>query len=227
MAAYGIYSSVRQGQKKKEADKLAKASIDNRPDYEVSPYAKAQLADSQARLNSVSPGLMAAYQQAQLGAANQMENAQRNASSGAQALAIGAGAQSEAQSILPQLAAQQDAYQQQNRQLYYGALNNMDQQHNQQFDSRLGKYSDLTNFYLGQVGAASANQSQAMGLAASGLASAASGMQGQGMGVQPGAVNMQQVPMNANAGFVNNAWSTPMAYNNRQYNPLYSSYLGY
>lgn len=252
--AAGLYNSAQQKRKQDEADKLARASIANRPEYQVSDASKNYLADTQGRLDATSPGVIAAQRQIQQGAANQMGFAERNASSGAQALAVGAGAQSLAQSAYPQLAQQQDNYAQQNRGQYYQALQGMDEQNQRQFESRTNKYSDLTNFYLGQVGAANANRGQSLSLAATGLASFASAFGGNGtnpnqstfgsylrkaprslesMGTVQPDFRVQTPPMNYGNDLANAQLTAPQQQNSfnpgwsYQDNPLLSSYSGY
>lgn len=142
-----------------------------------------QLADARSKVGAINPALTQAYQQAQLSQANQSAFAQRNASSGAQALSAAADAASNTQSILPTLAGQQTAYDQQNRGMLVQALgastedSRIKQQVAQEQNMAAQQYA------LGRVGAAQQDKSQALGLGIQAVSTAA-GIYGAGQQIR-------------------------------------------
>lgn len=150
-----------------ELEKSRKAQVA----LETPQAVKDQLADAQSKNGATNPALIGAYQQALQAQANQQSFAQRNASSGAQALSAASEAQSNTQSMLPQLAMMQTDYNQQNRGAYVDALRASTE------DSRL-KTADAAErnqasqqFALGQLGAANQNRAQAIGAGVAALGS--------------------------------------------------------
>jgi multidrug efflux pump subunit AcrA (membrane-fusion protein) len=137
-----------------------------------------------------------AYQQAQQGMAGQMANAQRNASSGAQALAAGAGAQAQLQSIAPQLAAQQAAYSQQQQANLNQARGLMTEEQRTKFSDMLSANQARQNFGLGLAQSGSAMKSQGLGaIAQGGLSLATAGINAQSAGkTLPQGVEMSSIP---------------------------------
>lgn len=173
----GLYQTISGSKQQKQGQKSFEAAMAARPQYQISDTVKQQLAEAQARYNAQNPAIAMAYQQAQQGMAGQMANAQRNASSGAQALAAGAGAQAQLQSIVPQLAAQQAAYSQQQYANLNQAQNLMSQEEKNRFADMLATNQAKQNFGLGLAQAGSAMKGQGMGaLVQGGLGLAAAGL---------------------------------------------------
>lgn len=172
-AGIGLIQSLSAGQKQKEEEARLKQAIANKPTFKPSEYIKNMVADARARQNAESPAVRQAYEQVRQQAADTAAQAQRNATSGAQALGAGAIAQQQMQSVTPQLAAQQEAYHQANLNRADQAAQAMANQQAMQYQSEADKHNDLVNMYLGKVGAY--NQNKAMGLSAAiqgGLAAA-------------------------------------------------------
>lgn len=164
----GLYQTLSGASQQKRGQKAFEDAMAARPQYQISDTVKQQLAEAQARYNSQNPAIAMAYQQAQQGMAGQMANAQRNAGSGAQALAAGAGAQAQLQSITPQLAAQQAAYQQQQQANLNQAQGLMSQEEKTRFADLLAANQAKQNFGLGLAQAGSAMKSQGLGAIAQG-----------------------------------------------------------
>lgn len=176
----GLYQTISGAKQQKQGQKAFEEAMAARPQYQISDTVKKQLAEAQARYNAQNPAIAMAYQQAQQGMANQMANAQRNASSGAQALAAGAGAQAQLQSIIPQLAQQQAAYNQQQYANLNVAQNAMGEEEMNQFRDQLAANQARQNFGLGLAQAGSAMKGQGLGaLAQGGLGLAAAGLMGK------------------------------------------------
>ena len=159
----GLYQTISGSKQQKSGQKAFEQAMAARPQYEISDTVKQQLAEAQSRYNAQNPAIAMAYQQAQQGMAGQMANAQRNASSGAQALAAGAGAQAQLQSIAPQLSAQQTAYNQQQYANLNQAQGLMSQEEKARFSDMLAANQAKQNFGLGLAQAGSAMKSQGLG----------------------------------------------------------------
>jgi hypothetical protein len=179
----GLYQTISGSKQQKSGQKAFEQAMAARPQYQISDTVKQQLAEAQARYNAQNPAIAMAYQQAQQGMAGQMANAQRNAGSGAQALAAGAGAQAQLQSITPQLAAQQAAYQQQQYANLNQAQGLMSQEEKTRFSDMLAANQAKQNFGLGLAQAGSAMKSQGLGaMVQGGLGLATAGLNAQGVG---------------------------------------------
>ena len=172
-AGIGAYQAINSSQKKKKADEEVKRNMANRPMQTTPESLKKQVQLAQSRLNATNPALLAAYQQAQQQQANSNSFAQRNATSGAQALNAASQSQAQTQALLPQLSQAQTQFQQQNLANYNQSLGLLTDDARLRTEDAQAANSDLTNFNLGQVGAASQGISSGIGLAAGGLASAA------------------------------------------------------
>jgi hypothetical protein len=193
----GLYQTISGSKQQKSGQKAFEQAMAARPQYEISDTVKQQLAEAQARYNAQNPAIAMAYQQAQQGMAGQMANAQRNASSGAQALAAGAGASAQLQSIAPQLAAQQAAFQQQQQANLNQARGLMSQEEKTKFSDMLATNQARQNFGLGLAQAGSAMKSQGMGaLAQGGLGLATAGLMGRFGGTKtlPEGIDMTSAP---------------------------------
>lgn len=173
----GLYQTISGSKQQKRGQQAFEQAMAARPQYEISDTVKQQLAEAQSRYNAQNPAIAMAYQQAQQGMAGQMANAQRNASSGAQALAAGAGAQAQLQSIVPQLAAQQAAYSQQQQANLNQARGLMTEEQRTKFADMLAANQARQNFGLGLAQAGSAMKSQGLGaIAQGGLGLATAGL---------------------------------------------------
>ena len=206
----GLYQTISGSQQQKRGQQAFEQAMAARPQYQISDTVKQQLAEAQSRYNAQNPAIAMAYQQAQQGMAGQMANAQRNASSGAQALAAGAGAQAQLQSIVPQLAAQQAAYQQQQQANLNQARALMGEEEMNQFKDQLAANQARQNFGLGLAQAGSAMKSQGLGaIAQGGLGLATAGLSASPKTTQAGQV--AQAP----------SVSHPEEYyNNQMFNPV-------
>jgi hypothetical protein len=182
----GLYQTISGSKQQKSGQKAFEQAMAARPQYEISDTVKQQLAEAQARYNAQNPAIAMAYQQAQQGMAGQMANAQRNAASGAQALATGAGAQAQLQSIVPQLAQQQAAFQQQQYANLNQAQGLMSQEEKTRFSDMLAANQAKQNFGLGLAQAGSAMKSQGLGaIAQGGMNLATAGLNAKFGGANP------------------------------------------
>ena len=173
----GLYQTISGAKQQKQGQKAFEQAMSARPQYQISDTVKQQLAEAQSRYNAQNPAIAMAYQQAQQGMAGQMANAQRNAGSGAQALAAGAGAQAQLQSIVPQLAQQQAAFQQQQYANLNQAQGLMSQEEKTRFADLLAANQAKQNFGLGLAQSGSAMKSQGLGaIAQGGLSVATAGL---------------------------------------------------
>jgi hypothetical protein len=206
----GLYQTISGSQQQKKGQKDFEQAMAERPRYEISDTVKQQLAEAQARYNAQNPAIAMAYKQAQQGMANQIANAQRNAASGSQALAVGAGAEAQLQSIIPQLAAQQTAYNQQQYANLNQAQGLMSQEEKTRFSDMLAANQARQNFGLGLAQAGSAMKSQGLGaIAQGGLGLATAGLNGQFGGNK---TNTSQVATVANPSeYYNNPMINPAA----------------
>jgi hypothetical protein len=207
----GLYQTISGSKQQKQGQKAFEQAMAARPQYEISDTVKQQLAEAQARYNAQNPAIAMAYQQAQQGMAGQMANAQRNAGSGAQALAAGAGAQAQLQSIAPQLAAQQAAYNQQQYANLNQAQNAMGEEEMNQFRDQLAANQARQNFGLGLAQAGSAMKSQGLGaMVQGGLGLATAGLMGK-FGGTKNTTNTQTPTVSNPEEYYNNPMINPAA----------------
>lgn len=198
----GLISGAKaSSDRKREAARAEKLLASQKP-YQTSQYAYDMANDARGRLNAIDPAVLAAQGQLDQSVSNQSAYAQRNAASGAQALALSAAARSQANSQLPMLAAQQAASARNNRQAYYQSLMNLQNEGARTFDSNRDIFSDNINFTLGKMQAASQRQGQGMQTAAMGAGNLLGGMSGGGV---LGAMR-QQSP--GTGGYYPSPWST-------------------
>lgn len=201
----GLYQTISGAKQQKSGQKTFEGALAARPQYQISDTVKDQLLEAQARYNAQNPAIAMAYQQAQQGMANQIANAQRNATSGSQLLSVGSGAQSQLQSIAPQLTAQQTAYNQQQYANLNQAQNLMSQEEKNRFADMLAANQAKQNFGLGLAQAGSAMKSQGLGsIAQGGLNLATAGLGGSFGGSNPAST--------ATAGQFAKAGGTPSQY---------------
>lgn len=141
--------------REKAATEKALAAL---PQYQMSPYAKEQLANAQANLNAINPAVQAMYGQAQRAAANTAATAQRNAMSGAEAIQGAALGQQIAQNQMPQIAQTQMQYEMANRNALDNALGVMTSENQNVFNSQNNIANQLLNYKMGLMGAAAARK---------------------------------------------------------------------
>lgn len=131
---------------------MSNAINPNDPKYSTSPYAQQRLGLAQTLLNARMPGASAMERNIYGNQANQMQNVNRNATSGSQALAMGAAAQGQTNQAFQNLGVQeqQDYY---NRlQNVTGAQQGMTQEGDKVYQDQLRDYQEkmsLKNAYLG------------------------------------------------------------------------------
>lgn len=215
----GIYQAITGGRQAKKNDKLLQQALASSPVYQESPYAARMLADSQGRLNATSPAVLAAYRNANQGAANQAAVAQRNASSGAEAISAGAVSQNQVNNVLPGLAGAQQSFDAQNRGVYYDALGNMTNERDKVFNDQMRRNMDMRNYYLGRTAAGNRNLQSGINSLASGISGAGSALSGLPFGKQS---PVQTTDYSQYGGLDANGVASPSP--NYGYNPFYASY---
>jgi hypothetical protein len=171
-AGAGLWQTIKSGKEKKKA--LAEMDKQSPPDYQTSPYAQEAMLEARLSKGAVSPAMLMAQQSAQQQAANTAAAAQRNATSGAEALAAGNIAQAQYQAMLPQLAAAQQARQDQQQRNLQEMLAGMTEEERAKFMGRRQRYADLMSLALGRLGAANAGIASGLGNIASGAQSLSS-----------------------------------------------------
>ena len=140
--------------KAEEAFKLAQGS---RPAFQISPEIKQQLAMQQAQYGAEDEAIKQAKAAQDQSLANYMGTAQRNASSGAQALATAGEVTVNAQQNAARLAGQQFQNQLQKGQMLGQAQGAMAQQRAMQFQDALSANQDRQSYELGKMQAERAN----------------------------------------------------------------------
>ena len=151
---FGIWSAIRGAKDRKKFAAMAESELNNRPEYQISPYAKQELAQAQAQANAINPAVAMAQRQAQVLAANTAAVGQRNAQSGAEAIQAAAMGQAQAQAMQPQLAQMQTDYNMQNQMNMVNAMRGMTGQLQNRFADRLDRNNTRLNYRLGQLGGA-------------------------------------------------------------------------
>ena len=216
----GIYQAIRGNRQAKKYNAKLENALANSPVYSESPYATALLADTQGRTNATSPAVQAALRNANQQTVNQMFNAQRNASSGAEAIAAAATAQQQNNSVLPNLAAAQQAYDAQNRGAYYSALDNMTNERDKVFSDRIRRNVDMRNYFLGRTASANRNLQ-------SGLNSIGAGLQNFSNDVDTAASMASGMPKGGGGAMMKSSTPGPAYAPSMNYMPEYNPYGGY
>jgi hypothetical protein len=186
------YQYKKAQKEKQKADAALENQRANRPSYKSPQALKDELAEAKARSGAVSPAVQMAQAQALKQQANQIAAAQRNASSGAQAIQSAANASAQANSILPGLADLQQNFDLQNRQQLTNARGAGIEDSRVMQQDALNRQQEATQFELGKVGAAQNDKSQALGLGLAALNAATSIY-----GVSKAFPTQQQVPVTA------------------------------
>lgn len=190
-AGMGIVSAIRQGRKAKQRESQLESAVNNMPEYEESPLIRQMYAQAQAQQNAVNPAIAAMYRQAQQGAANTAAIAQRNATSGAEAIQAAANAQAQLQAMSPQIAQMQTQYNMANLQNLNNAQERLAQEGMNVYRSQLAKNDALQGLRAGQLGRASSLWDNALKNTMSGISGVgnalASGLgKGGGAGLNTG-----------------------------------------
>lgn len=151
-AGFGIFQSIKNNKLRKQREAELEQAVNSMPEYTESPIVKGMVAQAQAQQNAINPAVMAMYQQAQQQAANTMAAAQRNASSGPEAINAALMAQNIANSQAPQAALQQTQYNMANRANLQNTQSALNNERQNVFNSRVAKNDALQNLKTMQFG---------------------------------------------------------------------------
>lgn len=151
---FGIYDAIAGAKQRKKAQAALESAMAARPDFQISQEAKDIVTNQQNALNAGNPAIDALYKQNQTAAANVMANAQRNASSGSEAMQAAANAQAMQMAQNPQLAQLQMQSDMANRGSLANALLNMQQQKQIKAQDMLDKNQMWQTYRASQMAAA-------------------------------------------------------------------------
>lgn len=151
---FGIYDAIAGAKQRKKAQAALESAMAARPDFQISQEAKDLVTNQQNALNAGNPAIDALYKQNQTAAANVMANAQRNATSGTEAMQAAANAQAMQMAQNPQLAQLQMQSDMANRGALSNALLNMQQQKQIKAQDMLDKNQMWQTYRAGQMAAA-------------------------------------------------------------------------
>jgi hypothetical protein len=168
----GVQSIMGASQASKAKKNLIN-EINNQSLYQPSEYAQRSLAEAQARENAKAAAVTYGEKMLGSGLANAQANVARNASSGQQALAMGASNIAQYNQGVMDLGQVQNQYNQQAIGNTNAARGVMIGEQEKAFNSVLAKQNALQGLYAGQLGAGNAMLSQGLGTMASGLIGAA------------------------------------------------------
>jgi hypothetical protein len=147
------------------------------PTYKPSPYAQERLGLAQTLLNARMPGATAMERNIYGNQANQQANIERNATSGSQALAMGAAAQGQTNQAFQNLGVQEQQDYYNRAQNLSGAQAGMTQEGDKVYQDQLRDYQEKQSLKNAYLGAAIQNKQTAynsfanMGTAGIGIAS--------------------------------------------------------
>jgi hypothetical protein len=153
----GLVGNVQAKKRYNQAEEAFKQAMGSRPSFQISPEIKQQLAMQQAQYNAEDESIKQAKAAQDQALANYMGSAQRNASSGAQALATAGEVAGNSMQNAARLSAQQFQNQMQKGQSLAGAQGAMAQQRALQFQDALAANEAKQAFNLGQMQAQRAN----------------------------------------------------------------------
>jgi len=173
----GVQSLMGASQAKKAKTNLIN-EINNQSLYQPSEYAQRSLAEAQARENAKAAAVTYGEKMLGSGLANAQANVNRNASSGQQALAMGAANVGQYNQGVMDLSQTQNQYNQQAIGNTNAARGVMIGEQEKAFNSVLAKQNALQNLFAGQLGAGNAMLGQGLGTMASGLIGAAGAYSG-------------------------------------------------
>ncbi len=154
-----VFSMLMQGikanQENSDSNKLNNMSMGINPidpTYKTSPYAQQRLGMAQNLLNARMPGATSMERNIQANTSNQMENVNRNATSGSQALAMGAAVQGQGNQAVQNLGTQEQQDYYNRSQNVVGAEQGMTGEGDKVYQDQLRDYQEkqgLKNAYLG------------------------------------------------------------------------------
>jgi hypothetical protein len=147
----GLVGNLQAKQRYNQAEQAFKQAQGSRPAFQISPEIKQQLAMEQAQYNAEDEAIKQAKAAQEQSLANYMGAAQRNASSGAQALATAGEVAGNAQQNAARLAGQQFQNKLQKGQMLNQAQNAMSQQRALQFQDALAANEAKQAFELGNM----------------------------------------------------------------------------
>lgn len=153
----GLVGNIQAKKRYNKAEEAFKLAQGSRPAFQISPEIKQQLAMQQAQYNAEDESIKQAKAAQDQSLANYMGTAQRNASSGAQALATAGEVAGNTQQNAARLAGQQFQNQMQKNQMLGQAQGAMAQQRAMQFQDALAANQDRQSFELGKMQAERAN----------------------------------------------------------------------
>jgi hypothetical protein len=168
--------------------------INNQSLYQPSEYAQRSLAEAQARENAKAAAVKYGESMAASGLANAQGLAQRNASSGSQALAMGASNIGQYNQAIMDLGQVQNQFQQQGIQNTAAARNLMIGEGDKAFASKRQKEDMFSNLYAGQLAAGNAMLGQGLSSIAKSGISAASAMGDMDFSKAPKQVKLKTIP---------------------------------
>jgi len=160
--AAGAVQSIIGASQAAKAKKSLLNQIDKQSVYQPSEYASKMMAEAQARENAKSAAVTYGQSMAASGLANAQGLAQRNASSGQQALAMGASNVGQYNQAIMDLGQLQNQYNQQNIQNTAAARGVMIGEGDKAFASRRQKEDQYANLYAGQLAAGNAMLGQGL-----------------------------------------------------------------
>ena len=205
----GVQSIMGASQASKAKKNLIN-EINNQSLYQPSEYAQRSLAEAQARENAKAAAVTYGEKMLGSGLANAQANVARNASSGQQALAMGASNIAQYNQGVMDLGQVQNQYNQQAIGNTNAARGVMIGEQEKAFNSVLAKQNALQGLYAGQLGAGNAMLSQGLGTMASGLIGAAGAYGGGSTGEVGKPVNMDNIASKTNMPNFNAATTGPV-----------------
>jgi len=172
----GTVQSIIGGSQASKAKKSLLNQIDKQSIYQPSEYASKMMAEAQARENAKAASVKYGETMAASGLANAQGLAQRNASSGQQALAMGSSNMGQYNQAVMDLGQLQNQFQQQGIQNTAAARNLMIGEGDKAFASRRQKEDQYANLYAGQLAAGNAMLGQGLSsIAQSGISAVSAG----------------------------------------------------
>jgi hypothetical protein len=147
----GLVGNIQAKKRYREAENAFNRAQSSRPTFQISPEIKQQLAMEQAQYNAEDQSIKQARAAQEQALANYMGSAQRNASSGTQALATAGEVAGNSMQNAARLSAQQFQNQMQKGQSLAGAQGAMAQQRGLQFQDALNANQERQSFELGKM----------------------------------------------------------------------------
>lgn len=173
-AGLGLYNTIAGQAAAARAQRRAQQMLANRPQATIAPAIQGLFNDAQATRNAVSPYLIQARADLQQAAADRNAQAERAATSGSEALSVGAATQAGLNRGYGALTAQQQEYAQQQRVNLQQASAMLAQEQQRVQQDQLDAYGDRLNYTIGQGQAGQQRVGQGLGMLAQGAFSIAS-----------------------------------------------------